>query len=495
MGRAIEEADFSANSIRRFRQRLNEDLEALGDLLKRPGFGRGARSFGAELELYIVNAQGRPVGRNVEIREALGDPRVTLELNRYNLEYNLTPVPVKGRPFSATEKQILDAIQRLSETATEYGAEVVPIGILPTLKRRDFGPANMTDLRRYHCLTQRLADLRGKLFSIKIDGEEPVELRSRDLTLEGANTSLQLHYRVEPAAYARTFNAVQLATPLVLGVACNSPFMVGRRLWHETRIPLFKHSIDGYTRDLRDAHLPSRVDFGNGWVRDGAFELFAENVYLHPPLLPVCGDEQLEKVMESGELPDLFELRLHQGTVWPWNRAIYDPCDKGHLRIELRALPAGPSACDMMANAALLIGLAEGLATKMDRLIPAMPYQTLVHNFYGAARKGMGAKLLWPSEKGGGFDELTPVELVQRLLPLAGEGLAGIGIDREESAHYLDLIRARLDAGISGAGWQLRQFQRLHRSQPRHLALGRMMREYMENSRQNLSVADWKDMG
>jgi len=495
MGRAIEDADFSARSIRRFQQRLNEDLEALAAVLKRPGFGRGARTFGAELELYIVNAQGRPVGRNAEIRERMDDPLVTLELNRYNLEYNLKPVRIKGCPFSAIEAQITDAIGRLGEVAGEYDAEVVPIGILPTLKRRDFGPRNMTDLQRYHCLTQRLTNLRGKLFSIRINGEEPVELRSRDLTLEGANTSLQLHYRVEPGAYARTFNAVQLATPLVLGVACNSPFMIGRRLWHETRIPLFKHAIDGYTRDLRDAHLPSRVDFGNGWVREGIYELFAENVYLHPPLLPICGDEDPERVIQSGEVPELFELRLHQGTVWPWNRAIYDPSGKGHLRIELRALPAGPSACDMMANAALLIGLTEGLASQIERLIPAMPYRTLVYNFYRAAQQGMGAKLLWPAEGGGGFDELTPVELVRRLLPLAEEGLAGIGIEPKESKRYLGLIEQRLDAGISGAGWQLRQFARLHRNLPRHLALSRMMREYMENSRQNLPVAQWKDIG
>ncbi|MBR9882368.1 MAG: glutamate--cysteine ligase [Oceanospirillales bacterium] len=495
MGRAIDDADYSARSIRQFQQRLNDDLDALAAVLKRPGFGRGAGSFGAELELYIVNPQGRPVGRNFEIQERAGDPQVTLELNRYNLEYNLKPVPIKGCPFSATELQISEAIERLSLAADEFGAQVVPIGILPTLKRRDFRPRNMTDLKRYHCLTQRLANLRGKLFSIKINGEEPVELRSRDLTLEGANTSLQLHYRVSPSAYARTFNAVQMATPLVLGVACNSPFMIGRRLWHETRIPLFKHAIDGYTRDLRDAHLPSRVDFGNGWVREGVYELFAENVYLHPPLLPICSDEQPDKLVEAGDVPELFELQLHQGTVWPWNRAIYDSSGKGHLRIELRALPAGPTACDMMANAALLIGLTEGLAPQMERLIPAMPYQTLVYNFYRAAQQGMGAKLLWPAERGGGFEELTPVELVRRMLPLAEEGLAAIGIEPKERKHYLGLIARRLDAGVSGASWQLRQFQRLHRNQARHLALGQMMREYMANSRQNLPIADWKDIG
>jgi gamma-glutamyl:cysteine ligase YbdK (ATP-grasp superfamily) len=493
MGRAIRSADFSERSIQRFKKRLNCELEVLGRLLATPGFGEGDRSFGAELELYLVNAQGRPVGCNAEVQEALKNPQVTLELNRYNIEYNLSPVPVRGRPFAATEQQILDAFAMLDSAADEHGARVLPIGILPTLKRRDFGPRNMTDLARYHCLTQRLADLRGKLFSIRINGEEPVELRSRDLTLEGANTSLQLHYRVEPANYARIFNAVQLATPIALGIAVNSPFMVGKRLWQETRIPLFKHAIDGYTRDLRDAHLPSRVDFGNGWVREGVHELFAENVRLHEPLLPICNRNNPERLLEEGEIPDLPELQLHQGTVWPWNRAIYDAADGGHLRIELRALPAGPTACDMMANAAFLIGLSEGLAPEMERYIPAMPYQTLVYNFYRAAEHGMQAQLFWPAQSGG-FEELTVLELARRLLPVAYQGLERAGIYKRDRDHYLGLIEERLSAGQTGASWQLRQFNRLFRSNKRHIALSKMVRGYMEYSHQNIPVAQWKDI-
>lgn len=494
MGKEISDANYSDRSIQRFQKRLQTDLDVLAQLLAKPRFGQGARTFGAELELYIVNSQGRPVGRNTEILEQVDDPLVTLELNRYNLEYNLEPTRIKGQPFSSMEAQIRDALAKLEGAAADYDAHIVPIGILPTLKRRDFGPSNMTDLQRYHCLTQRLSDLRGKLFSIKINGEEPVELRSRDLTLEGANTSLQLHYRVEPKHYARTFNAAQLATPIALGVACNSPFMIGRRLWHETRIPLFKHAIDGYTRDLRDAHLPSRVDLGNGWVREGIHELFAENVYLHPALLPICSKENPQSVFDAGDIPELFQLQLHQGTVWPWNRAIYDPADGGHLRIELRALPAGPTACDMMANAAFLLGLTEGFTEDIERYVSAMPYQTLVYNFYRAAQDGLGAKLFWPSKQGWGFDELTPGELTQRLMPLAEQGLSQAGVDSSDRDYYLAIIEERVAANTSGASWQLRQFQRLHKSNKRHIALSRMMQHYMENSRENRPVAQWKDI-
>lgn len=492
MGRSVGRVGSSSRTLQRFQQSLAEDLDALGRLLARPGFGEGPSTFGAELELYIVNAQGRPLGCNRELQRALADPGVTLELNRYNLEYNLTPVPTAGHPFSACERQILSALERLNGVAAGRQARVLPIGILPTLKRRDFGPRHMTDSRRYHCLTERLVALRGQQFRIRINGEEPLELRSRDLTLEGANTSLQLHYRVAPADYARTFNAIQLATPVALAIACNSPFMLGRRLWQETRIPLFKHAVDGCSRDLRDSHLPSRVDLGNGWVRQGAHELFAESVYLHPPLLPVCRRESPLQQVARGETPELSALRLHQGTVWPWNRAIYDPQEGGHLRIELRALPAGPSACDMMANAAFLLGVAEGLAPQMERLMAALPYQTLVYNFYHAAREGRRARLFWPGTRGGGLEELNAADLARRLLPTAAEGLARIGIHRQEREHYLGVIAQRLEAATSGADWQLRQFARLCRVEKRHLALSQMVRGYMANSEANRPVALWE---
>lgn len=496
MGQNITQITFSKQALETFRQRLQMNLQALQQILARPGFGVGPATFGAELELYLVNSQGRPVGRNIEVRDQLQDPQLTLELNRYNLEYNLTPVGVTPAPFSAMEQQILSALKRLDQVSAEYHAQVLPIGILPTLKRTDFGPRHMTGLCRFQTLTERLAELRGALFYIRIQGDkEAISLRSRDLTLEGANTSLQLHYRVDPRRFVDVFNAVQLVTPLVLAVSCNSPFLLGRRLWHETRIPLFRHAIDGYSNDHKTAQLPSRVDFGNGWVRQSAWELFAESVYLHPPLLPLSeGLAEVQSQVEAGVNPELFELQLHHGTVWPWNRAIYAPGKDGHLRIEMRALPAGPSAGDMMANAALLIGLAEGLAPEISRWTAALPYRTVVHNFYMAARQGVGARLLWPASNGGGLQTLGALELVHELLPLADNGLAKIGIHAAERRHYLDLIEARVVAGTSGASWQLRQFNRLSRKLSTSSSLGLLVQHYLNHAQANRPVAEWPDI-
>ena len=494
MGLDIERSEFTAADYRRFRQQLNGNLAALKQLLRQPGFGLGAASIGAELELYLVDQHARPLMINQRLHEQLQNPQLALELNRYNLEYNLSPVPAVGRPFSALESEMLTAIRQLDGAAQAFDGQVIPIGILPTLKRRHFGPAAMTDVPRFHALTQALARMRGELFTIRINGPEPISLRSRDVTLEGANTSMQLHYRVTPQRFADLYNAMQMATPIVLAISGNSPFMLGQRLWHETRIPLIKHAIDGRTRDIRESHLPSRVSFGHGWVRQGAYELFAEAVHLHQPLLPICNGEDALTTLHDGELPSLYELRLHQGTVWPWNRPVFDDANGGHLRIEMRALPAGPTPADMMANAAFLIGLAEGLSSDIEMRIPAMPFVAVEQNFYRAAEKGISAHLYWPDPEGDNPLRTVPAcELAQAMLPLAEEGLVRIGVNAEEIDHYLAIIRQRIERRNTGACWQLRTFKRLLGTEARHRALTLMTKAYIAHARTNQPVAQWQE--
>jgi gamma-glutamyl:cysteine ligase YbdK (ATP-grasp superfamily) len=495
MGLEIEKSSFSPQEFSGFHQRLESNLQALKLLLQRPGFGEGEGSLGAELELCIVDRHGHPLPINHEIQSVRGDPQLTLELNRYNLEYNLTPVPIKGTPFSHIEAEILASVAGLEQSALTHQGHVLAIGILPTLRRRDFGPHAMTELCRYQALTDGLARIRGERIRVRINGAEPISLRASDVTLEGANTSLQLHYRVRPLVFADTYNAMQLATPAVLALAGNSPFLLGHRLWHETRIPLFKHAIDGASHHWQDGHRVCRVNLGSGWVRDGAYELFAESACLHAAILPVCRDrdDDLETV-QAGGMPKLHELRLHHGTIWPWNRVVYDDNCGGHLRIEMRALPAGPSACDMMANAAFLIGLAEGLRDDIGELMPALPFSMLEHNFYRAAEFGLNAKLLWPSLQNRRLEERSAQELACSLLPLARRGLQRIGIAEAETERYLAIIQHRVERGRTGACWQLQQVSRLSRRLSRHRALKSMLEGYRLHADLNQPVAEWADL-
>ena len=96
MGIDIAKAQFDECDYSHFRERLEQCLSALGQLLERPGFGAGPATVGAELELFLVDGAARPLPHNQAIRAAAADPRVTVELDRFNLELNASPRPASG---------------------------------------------------------------------------------------------------------------------------------------------------------------------------------------------------------------------------------------------------------------------------------------------------------------------------------------------------------------------------------------------------------------
>ncbi len=491
MGQEISDTHFTDADSVKFNEKLHGNLAALKKLLARPGFGEGDLSFGAELELYIVDAKGAPLHKNLEIIEQMKDPLLTLELNRYNLEYNFSPVLLKDGCFAATQKEALTAFDKINNIASQWQGRVVPIGILPTLQQSDTGYHAMTPLHRFEALTNELTQLRGGPFTIAIEGEDTLQLAMDDVTLEGANTSFQIHLRVPPREFADFYNALQLVTPLVVAMAANSPTLFGHRLWQETRIPLFKQSIDCRPKDSMHP-IPARVNFGTNWVRESAYELFAEAALLYRPLLPVVSDEDAESVLAAGGTPSLKELRMHLGSIWLWNRPVFDPVNGGHLRVELRALPAGPSVVDMLANAALAIGLAKALQSSIRELLPAIPFTYCTANFYRAAQKGLDAELFWPS-KNQSQPEYFPVpEILKKLLPRLPESLASMGFISSDVANLLEVVAHRLDSRQTGAQWQLKKLKALSKDMHKRDALISMLHEYQANSDANIPVAQWR---
>jgi hypothetical protein len=490
MGTDIDQESFQEADYAQFERRLQECLTTLGRLLERPGFGVGPVTLGAELELFLVDPAARPLLGNQAVRARTGDRRVTLELDRFNLELNATPTLLAGRPFTALDEELRLLLDRVAAAAAEHGGRVALVGILPTLRRTDLQPGVMTELPRYRALDRGLRRLRHDPFHIRINGADPLELDSDDVALEGANTSFQVHLRVDPAAFVRTYNAVQLATAPVLAVAGNSPTLLGHRLWEETRIALCKQSIDD--RDGRGLRRrPARVAFGTGWLREGPLALFAEAGRLHKPLLPVLSDQDPLEAGADGQAPPLAELRLHQGTVWRWNRPVYDPALGGHLRIELRALPAGPTVTDMLANAAFLIGLSRWVASEDERWTWRLSFERAEHGFYRAAQHGLAAELTWPFGQEGRLRTLSPAVLVPELLPAAREGLVGAGVAAPEADFLLGVIAARVAAGQTGAVWQRRMLAALEPQLGRERALAAMLERYLEHAATDQPVHSW----
>jgi gamma-glutamyl:cysteine ligase YbdK (ATP-grasp superfamily) len=492
MGLAIEREEFAPEDYQRFSQRLAENVEALRRVLQRPRFGEGPRTIGAELEMFLVDGSGFPLPVNRQVLAQTVDPRVTLELDRFNLECNLRPSPLAGRPFTALRAEFEDSLREVRRAAATQGAHVVVTGILPTLRESDLGSNALTGMPRYRALSAAIRRRRDAPFRVAIAGEDTLTLTWDDVTLEGANTSLQFHLRVTPAEFGRVYNAAQLATAPVLAVSTNSPLFLGRRLWDETRVALFRQAVDDRGDSAEAGTSHARVTFGHGWAREGALELFAEAVALHAPLLPVVGAESPLECVARGQLPKLDELRLHQSTIWNWNRAIYDPKDGGHLRIEFRALPAGPTVVDMVANGAFLLGLSLGLAGEMDALLPAMPFHCARGNFIRAAKQGMDAELLWPG-RAPSPQPVPATELALRLLPVARRGLVEAGVAPDEADAMLGIIEARVAARQTGARWQRRLLARLEERMPRVDALAALLERYREHAASGAPVHEWPE--
>ncbi|WAL99774.1 glutamate--cysteine ligase [Streptomyces sp. Je 1-369] len=450
MGRELRQTVFTDQDHQLFRTRLQQSLGVLGDTVTRSSFGLPQPMLGAELEMFLADPDdGRPVPRNEEVRLAAADPRLVLEVNRYNLEGNLTPVPVRGSPFTALHQETRDLLSAVAKAALPHGAVPYCSGILSTLRPGDLTRHNVSAKRRYGVLDDALGRVPRYL---NVRGEQSCRLRSDTLCAQGAVSSWQIHLTVPAVDFARYYNAAQLVIAPVLAVCANSPVLLGRLLWDETRIPWYEQTFGTYRTG--SSGPGERTGFGEGWVRDGVGELM-EAACRHRPLVPICADIPPTQTTWGGGPAELEELRLHVGTVWWWNRPVYDPTGDGHLRIEMRALPSGPTPVDMAANTALLIGLVLDHAAAHEPVVPPLPFAHARANFYAAARQGLDATLWWP-RAGSAPVQRTAHDVVGSLLGRAARGLAGAGVTDDEIQRWLGIIEARVASGRSPAHWHRR---------------------------------------
>lgn len=480
MGQEISKERFTAADHARFRARVEEQLPVLAAVLARPGFGRGPMSAGVEVELALVDPDGRPAHRNEEVAELLLADQVSLELDRFSAEYDTPPVPLDGRPFSRLADDLRRGLGRIDAAAGQVGARPVLVGTLPTLRADDLvAPDVLTSSPRYMALARGLEGIKTD-DRIAIDGvAESLDVTLPGVAAEGANAALQVHLRVPPDRFAATLDAAHLVSAPAVAVAANSPFFLGRDLWDETRIPLFEQAVSGLAAARAG---DSRAFLAHGWTDDGIAGVFREDVAVFPPLLPELADE------DPGDPPALAELRLHAGSVWRWNRPVYDPSGGGHVRIELRALPTGPTVTDMAANAAFLVGATLALA---ERPRPAgMPFAAVRANLGAAARHGLGARLAWP-EGDDAVATRTAAEVVAGLLPSAEEALVAAGVAAEEAAAHLEVIAERLRTGATGAVWQRRAVAALEPAAGREAALRAMTLAMAAYGHDGPPVARW----
>lgn len=473
MGQEIAGVSFTAKDFERFSDHLRDETSHLQELLSEAHLLHDTRYAGIELEAWLVDKAMRPAPINDAFLKLLNDPLANAELAKFNIEFNTEPVPLTGDALSQLHRQLQNAWSNASQQAQRLESELMMAGILPTLLQDDLNIFNMSDMNRYRALNEQILAARGKPVQLDISGEDHLKLTHHDVMLESAATSLQLHTQVAVNIAHHFYNASLIASAPMVAVCANSPFLFGHSLWQETRIPLFEQAIEagGFAGA---AHGPvKRVSFGSDYARHSIFECFEENLQHYPVLLPV----------DLGEASDQLEhLRLHNGTIWRWNRPLIGFIGaKPHIRIEHRTPAAGPTITDMLANAAFYYGLSHALC---DRIIAngiELAFADARDNFYKAARYGLDTAIM---DFDGSYQPLKQF-ILNTCLPLAEQGLDKLSIKSGDRNKYLKIIADRVEQHQTGSDWQRAFIAKNGKD------FSRMSRYYLHHQQEGEVVSQW----
>ena len=450
MGEEIRTSSFSDADFDRFKKALKEETAILESWFKEKKFSSLSNRAGFEIESWLVDEQLYPASINETFLKKLNSPLASPELASFNVELNSTPCDLTADVLTQMQHELDKTWQECKETAKELHSDIVMVGILPTLDNDVLHLANMSKMKRYRALNREVLHRRkGRPLVFDINGVEHLKVTHRDVMMEAAATSFQIHLQVNLENAVRLFNASIAITGPLLALSANSPYLFGKDLWDETRIPVFEQAVAVGGYDGAAFGPIRRVTFGDSYIRESLFECFKENLEHYPVLLPVDVDNKYP----------LSHLRLHNGTIWRWNRPLIGFDDSGlpHMRIEQRVVPAGPTTQDAIANAAFYYGAVTALAELDEPIENQIPHSFTRDNFYAAARFGLRSTQRWTNG-----EDINARELIlNKLLPLAHQGLTSLGIKIEDSDKYLGIIHDRVKSGQNGTAWQ-RSFVKKH---------------------------------
>lgn len=478
MGQEIDHTVFSKEELEQFKHNLASETRALKICFDKPQTDEDVYVAGFELEACLIDRQSlRPAPVNGVFLDRLGSTMASAELASFNIEFNTEPLPLCDSALSDLHKQLDATLSEARPIAHDLDSELILCGILPTLRDKDLCAENMSSMKRYQALNEQvLAARHGKPLRLDITGHEHLVSEHHNVMLEAAATSFQLHLQTPFSKIRQAYNASILVTAPVVAACANSPFLFGRDLWAETRIPLFEQSVQSGGYAGASQGPLHRVSFGSGYARNSILEVFQENLEHFPPLLPMVFEH-----------PEPFaHLRLHNGTLWRWNRPLvgFNTDGRPHIRLELRSLPAGPSVTDTIANAALYYGL---LRYYLDYDCSRLEFAMARDNFYQAARLGLKARLFWLDQKRHNMQDI----LINRLIPQARDGLQSLGISQRDGDYYLGIMHERVASGLNGSTWQ-RQHCANVSADSREEMMPSMTRKYLAAQKEGRPVHLWE---
>lgn len=489
MGSQSVKAIQSLEDRKDFVSHILNDIEAFEYMLQHNLFENDVQRVGAEQELCIVDKHFRPATNSLQILEKVNDPHFTTELALFNLEINLDPFVLQKDCFSKIEKQLQQLINKGNQAANDLDdSKIVLTGVLPTIRKKDLVFDNVTPFKRYKTINQVIRKIRGKDFKLHIQGVDELILKHKSILFEACNTSFQVHLQIAPDRAIDMYNWSQAIAGPILSVMTNSPLLLGRELWSETRVAIFQQSIDLRNVSHFSREQKPRVSFGNDWVKDSILEIYTDDISRYPPIVTSDFGENSLKLVKKGVIPKLKALNLHNGTLYKWNRLCYGVKDNvPHLRIENRYIPSGPSIKDEIANAMLWVGVMQGMPKQYEKIWKHMSFNDAKANFVNACRTGLETYFNW---FGKGMSAKKLMEYI--LLPIAREGLLQSNIHKKDIDYYLNIIQKRIDKGVTGSKWIVDNKRVLRNQFSKYETNVILTQHIYKNQNAGKVISDWK---
>lgn len=472
-----------------FMKSLLDEVRALEAMLEKGMVESGVSRIGAEQEMFLIDSAQKPALTALDVLQKLDDERFTHELGLFNIEANLSIQEFNSDCLSRMEAEAQEVYAKARKAAHQCDSEIALVGILPTLTQKNLGLDSMVPIPRYHALNDAIMALRGDHLQFTINGIDQLIVKHDNLMLEACNTSFQVHFQVSPNDFSRLYNIAQTVTGPLLAAAVNSPILLGKRLWHETRISVFEYSVDARSATHQARGLKPRVHFGDHWVDASVTEIFKEDIARFRVILTTETEDDPLAMVAQGIAPKLKALCLHNGTVYRWNRACYGVHNGiPHLRIENRVMPSGPTIVDEIANTAFFVGMLAGMADEYGDVREHIPFDDVKANFIAAARAGIRAQMNWFGDTHMPVREL----ILDQLLPLAEHGLQIYNVDRKDIDKYLGVVRDRVSTRRNGARWALESLSNMKGRGTEDQRLRCLVASMVEQQTTGIPVSKWE---
>lgn len=479
MGQEIKNSEasyYTEKDLENFHKKLTEETNLLKSWFETNAFKNPKKMTGIELEAWLVDKDMLPHATGDEFIKSLGHKQIVPEISRFNFEINSDPYEIKDRVYKNLHDEITTLWKKCDENSGQFGSNPMMMGTLATLRQSMLTNETMSPQNRYHVMNDQILKMRGgEPLNIRMSGRDIVNFKVDSVLTECAATSLQIHLSLDQDKAKRYYNAASLASPFMVAVCANSPYFFGNELWDESRIAIFEQSVEMDCYKSKRGSFIKRVTLGEDYLNESMFELFEDNLEKFPILLPEISDDDPK---------DMGHLKLHNGTIWRWNRPIVgeNPDGTPHIRMEHRTPSAGPTIVDTVANAAFFTGLVEWFANMETPPEYLLDFEDLRTNFYRASKQSFYCRPLWLDGKRHDMQQL----LLNIIYPEVRNALVKMGVHKDDILEYMDNnIYPRIKKGVNGARWQ-KAFIHMHGRKFQDL-----LEVYLENQRSGKSIHEW----